>query len=436
MEQGNDLLTLAYLDPGTGSLLFSLILGLITTGYFIARTGFEKASTRVLEFFGKEKSQWNKIQPLVLFSEGKQYYSSFKPLLDELARRRIPCSYLSTDPDDPILELNGTLVDARCIGSGPIAWATLSRLRAKVCLTTTPGLDVLSFKRSKATPRYIHFVHSPTDKAFNKPYSFDYFDSVILNGPHQVKTLSYLERLRGTVEKRLPVCGCVYYDYMVSKRDQMLSKTSKEDGLSVLVAPTWGKNGLLSRFGVDVLRPLLERGFNVTLRPHPQSYISEKPLLKLLRKQLSEYQNLRWDEGPDAMESMICSDVMVSDISGVVFDYAFLFEKPVISIRFSPELRGTEANDLPYRPWELTILDNIGRQVDETDISSLPDLISEILSDNTQREGIQQLRDKFVVNFGSAAAYIIDEVEKELTEEFVGSGSLSLRSVNPRTSTP
>lgn len=411
METIGDQTLFAYLDPGTGSLLFSLILGLITTGYFVVRTGYEKASTKVLGLFGKTKSQWNKTHPLVLFSDGKQYYSSFKPLLDELGQRNIPCSYLCTDPDDPILELNGNLVDARCIGSGPIAWATLSRLQAKVCLTTTPGLDVLPFKRSKGTPTYIHFVHSPTDKAFNRPFSFDYFDSVILNGPHQTRTLSFLETLRGTSEKQLPVCGCVYYDHLVAKRDQMLKDIMKEGGLSVLVAPTWGKNGLLSRFGVEVLRPLLEKGINVTLRPHPQSYVSEKPQLESLRQQLKGYTNLRWDEGSDAMESMIHSDVMVSDISGVVFDYAFLFEKPVISIKFDPELRGTEANDLPYLPWELTILNSIGRQVDETEIESIPELVSDILNDEKQRTVIRQLRDEYVVNFGSAAPHIIDEVE-------------------------
>lgn len=419
MNEGNDFLLLAYLDPGTGSLLFSLILGLITTSYFVVRTGYEKVSMRVLGVFGKEKRQWNKFRPLVLFSDGKQYYSSFKPLLDELARRRLPCSYLSTDPQDPILQLDGELVDARCLGTGPIAWATLSRLQAKVCLTTTPGLDVLAFKRSKTTAKYIHFVHSPTDKAFNKPFSFDYFDTVVLNGPHQVRTLSYLEKLRGTRAKRLPMLGCVYYDHLVEKRDRMLKAVSKKRGLSVLVAPTWGKNGLLSRFGEKVLRPLLDKGFNVTLRPHPQSYMSEKPLLEFLRKQLAGYQNFHWDDGSDAMESMAHSDVMVSDISGVVFDYAFLFEKPVISIQFAPELRGTEANDLPYQPWELTVLNSIGRQVDEADIGSLPEIVPAMLNNTKQRAIIQQLRDEYVANFGNAAVHIIDEVEMALAAEEV-----------------
>lgn len=412
MELTSAPVMLLYLDPGTGSLLFSLILGLITSAYFVIRTAYERLSSWVLRFFGKRQRTWGEMHPLVLFSEGRQYFSSFKPLLDELARRRIPCTYLSMDPDDPTLQLGGELVDARCIGGGPMAWAVMSHLEASVCLTTTPGVDVLPFKRSKRTAKYIHFVHSPTDKAFNKPYSFDYFDSVLLNGPHQVRTLSHLEQLRGTRRKALPLCGCVYYDYMVAKRDAL--PASPEKRLNVLVAPTWGRNGLLARFGDRILCLLLEAGFDVTLRPHPQSYISEQPLIEWLRKQLSQYPNLRWDNETDALGAMNRSDVMVSDISGVVFDYAFLFQKPVISVHFEPDKRGTEANDIPYQPWELTVLDTIGKQVDEDDIAAIPAHIKVLLGDEKKRTGIRDLREESVVNFGNAASSVIDEVEKVL----------------------
>ena len=105
----------------------------------------------------------------------------------------------------------------------------------------------------------------------------------------------------------------------------------------VLVAPTWGPNGLLRKFGARVLIPLLEKRWKVILRPHPQSYISERDMLDRLQEELREHSNLHWDDAPDGLRSMARAHVMVSDLSGVVFDFAFVVEKPVITFKFDTE---------------------------------------------------------------------------------------------------
>jgi len=61
---------------------------------------YEKMSG-VLGFLGiKPKSSGDRHQ-LVFYSEGSHYWNTFKPVLDELVRRMVPCRYLTSDENDP-----------------------------------------------------------------------------------------------------------------------------------------------------------------------------------------------------------------------------------------------------------------------------------------------------------------------------------------------
>ena len=67
---------------------------------------------------------------------------------------------------------------------------------------------------------------------------------------------------------------------------------------------------------------------------------------------MSSFEHIKWDNSPDNFDSLLNSDILISDLSGIVFDYAFIFEKPVITVAFEYDFIGQEANDLPYEVWE------------------------------------------------------------------------------------
>ncbi|MGS7252944.1 CDP-glycerol glycerophosphotransferase family protein [Pseudomonas anuradhapurensis] len=398
-----------YLDPGTGSLLFSLIAGVVTTAFYSVKGlyyrfgGGGKGVAATAE--GSVQEAW----PVVIYSEGRQYYGTFRPLLAALAKARIRTLYLSSDSEDPGLQA-WSEVTGCYIGSGHKAWALLARLRADLCISTTPGLDVMQFKRSKRVRHYMHLVHAPTDKAFNRPYSFDYFDSVVINGPHQERTLRYLEQLRGLPAKDLIMGGCLYYDDLL---EQLRNQTPElvSPGRTVLLAPTWGRNGLLRLHGSKLLSALTAQDINLIIRPHPQSMVSEPELIQGLQALFPNGPRLQWDFSSTPFSAMARSDVMVSDISGVIFDYAFLFERPVITVGIEPVREGTEASDLPYDPWELTVLDDIGLRLSEEQIPRLTDYLPQVLEDSRYPRNIRHLREQYVVNFGHAVGPILKAIE-------------------------
>ncbi|MEO8326577.1 MAG: CDP-glycerol glycerophosphotransferase family protein [Nitrospirota bacterium] len=400
----------AYLDPGTGSLLVSALVGLLATLLFFIKGLFYKIRRSILGFLGRTAEDDRVGQAIVFYSEGRHYWSTFRPVIDELVNRNVQCVYLTSDEEDPGLLYSSEFLSTKYIGIGTKAYAYLTILEADVCVMTTPGLDVLQIKRSKGVKHYAYLMHAPTDISTYKQYSFDYFDSLLISGDHQSKSLRKLEELRGTPRKLLLKTGCLYYDEMARQLKELDATPQSGNHMTVLVAPTWGRNGLLRKFGTRILIPLLEKQWEVILRPHPQSFISEEKMLNNLREEVKHYANLHWDNERDSTQSMARADVMVSDLSGAMFDFAFLFEKPVITMKYDLDWVGLEGSDLSQDPWEITVLDTIGQQISEKDLDSIPEIIEREIGKNDRKEMIRQLRDESVENFACAAKSVANEL--------------------------
>jgi len=124
---------------------------------------------------------------------------------------------------------------------------------------------------------------------------------------------------------------------------------------------------------------------------------------------LQTCKNVEWDRNPDGFSSLSRASLMVSDVSGVIFDFAFVFLRPVISVGNGPLKEGFEAWEIPHEAWEMKALDQIGRRVPAGNESVIPAVVEEMLGDlTTQTEAIRRVRDENVVNFGYAGGPIAD----------------------------
>ena len=400
----------AYLDPGTGSMLVSVIIGIIASVYFTLKNiyyGFSRGAVTALGM------KWKKKKPLsiVFYSEGGQYWNTFKPVIAELIHRQIACTYFTQDQTDSGLDVQSPYYSCEFIGIGNKGYFRMNYLHADICVMTTPGLDVLQIKRSTGVRHYVHLVHAPTDMGTYKLFSFDYYDSVFISGPHQKKSLRFLEKLRRTHAKRICAVGCTYYDEMLRDLQHLEKKPSNPSSIpTVLIAPTWGKNGLFHKYGTEIVISLLSAGYRVMVRPHPQSYISEKEMIQSIEDALKDFDNLVWSREPDGLKAMSQADILLSDLSGIIFDFAFLFFKPVITLQFTIEKRGAESNDLPYEPWELGVLNIIGKQISKSDIPYIDKIVCDCLKKENHADTIVNLRNESVMNFGNAASAATDQL--------------------------
>lgn len=405
----------AYLDPGTGSMLLSVFVGLISGVYFVIRK--LPSTLRSLFFRLTGKTDALKHNTLTFYAESAAYWTTFRPILVALEKLGVESSYLTSDEKDPVFASDLKCVHPRFIGKSNTAYTALGFLQTKVFVLTTPGIDVLQIRRSPGVGRYVHVVHAVGDIHTYKLFSFDYYDAVYCAGPGQVKSLRALEALRGTRPKELPQLGCPYLDGLVERARKA---ASPEEG-TVIVAPTWGRNGLLTRTGAMIPKMLAQAGFRVILRPHPQSFVSEPELMEKLAQELAPFDNIEWDRQPDGFASLARAQLMVSDISGVIFDFAFVFLRPVVSVGAGPLKDGFEAWEIPHEAWEMSALDALGKRILPGDEKTVVDVVRFLLASGERaREKILALREQNVVNFGDAgmpiAKALVAEVERLKTQ--------------------
>lgn len=360
-----------YIDPGTGSMLFSILIGATATLYFLARAAILKFK---FLFSGNKGAADKSTHKYVIYNEDKRYWNVFKPVLDAFEKHQTEVTYFTSYKEDQIFSSDYKFVKAEYIGEGNAAFAKLNLLSADIVVMTTPGLGVYQLKRSKNVKHYAHLEHSTGDATMYRMFGLDYFDSVLVTGNYKEKDVRYLEELRGIKRKEIVSVGCTYLDIYKEKIEAL--PTEENHNFTVLLSPSWGPSAILSRYGEKLLDPLLATGWNVIVRPHPQSKISEKDMLDRLTEKYADFKNLHWDYERDNIYSMKKADIMISDFSGIIYDYTFLCDKPVMYVNGDMDLRMYDAYDVPpQEPFQINAVKKFGIELKEEQFASIKDVI-------------------------------------------------------------
>lgn len=392
--------TLLYIDPASTSALLYIIIAIAATLAFALRGFFYKIKNFILGKGFVNKNEFENID-IVFYSEGKQYWHVFSPIIKALQQKNVECVYLSSDEKDPGLEYKSNLVKTKFIGNLTMTSVYLNKLKAKFVGMTTPQLDVMMLRRSKNVQHYAHIVHAPTDVFTYRKFAFDYFDSVFCSGLHQIKGIRKLEERRGTNKKILLETGFTVYDVMLEQISTL--PEPKEEKQIVLVAPTWKEYSIINRFGINFFDSLLkESSYDIIIRPHPQTYVSHPKLIAEIEEKYKTEPRITIDTNPLGTESMHKADLMIGDLSGVFWDFAFLYSKPVLLLKTNFEsIEGFEGSELDYEMWEMKERNQLGNQFDENDIENISTIVKELL-DNPSINKLEELKNSSVFNFGKA----------------------------------
>ncbi len=376
-----------YIDPGTGSMLFTVLIGILGAGFYSLRMLMIKLRYGIGG--GRAEAASRKI-PLVIFSDDKRYYGIFEPVIKELDRRGRDVLYLTGSEDDPALGANIPHMRAECIGKDNKAFTKLNFLRATVLLSTTPGLDVYQWKRSKDVDFYVHIPHAASEITLYRMFGIDYYDSILLSGDYQAKDIRSLEKLRGLPEKDIYMIGIPYMDEMA--RRLAAEGPAPEHPRTVLLAPSWGGSAILSVYGERIIEVLLATGYHIVIRPHPQSFSSEAELIDGLMTKYPDSERLEWNRDRDNFDVLRRSDILISDFSGVIFDFALIFDKPVIYTdpKFDVSLYDAWWLDTPL--WTASALPRLGCELTHQNMESLRCLIDTCIEDPTFAAGRKSVK--------------------------------------------
>ncbi|MDR2792271.1 MAG: CDP-glycerol glycerophosphotransferase family protein [Treponema sp.] len=384
-------------------MLFSLFMGLAAVCYFFVRTLLIKIK---FFFLGKKTAVSEPSRSFVIYNEGNQYWNVFKPVLNEFEKRGIAVSYLTSAKNDPFFNEMYTHVAGEYIGAGNSAFARLNLLEADIVLMTTPGLEVYQLKRSKNVKHYTHILHETGDATCYRLFGIDWFDSILLSGEYQKDDIHTLEEKRGLKQKELVVVGSPYLDVY---NEKIKSGHRETNGVfTILVSPSWGNGSLLNVFGERLLDPLVKMPWRIIVRPHPQSKKSEQDMLVKLEERYRGAANLVWDYSAENLETLAKSDIMISDFSGIIFDYIFLFDKPVIYTNAFFNIEMYDASDLDHPPWRFEVVKTFGRELQESDLEKLPDIIRKAAEDARAAQARRTAKDTAWQFIGEAGGRTVD----------------------------
>lgn len=359
----------------------------------------------LLNFFKAKKviKNWSE-KSVVIFSEGKIYYTTNKPVIDELIKE-IDVLYITIDKDDELLLFNHEKFHPVYLEFDFWGQLLMATIKGRLLITTTPSLNVLALKKSPNMKHYMYIMHAPVDIHSYQKNSFDYFDSIVCIGEFQKNNLLILEEKRKLHCKEKVVLGLPYADLYSKEMAQY--KTEKSD--SVLIAPSWGDNNFLNYIDYDIFDILLKSGRKVIYRPHPMSFKYEPKQISDIEQQYMDNDNFSIDKNVSGIKSFYKSNIMISAISGVIIDYIMCKPSHVIIIDI-PERKceNLELNYLTTSSWENQLFNDICLIVkNENEFKTSLEHLSQISIDK-----IETYRSN-IVNYACAsdkiAQYIIEK---------------------------
>ncbi|MCQ2531545.1 MAG: CDP-glycerol glycerophosphotransferase family protein [Saccharofermentans sp.] len=405
-----------YIDPGTGSMLFTIAIGVVSVAVFFFRSLLLKLKFLV----SREKVNIDKDhQKFAIFSDSKHYWNTFEPICDEFEKRGIEITFYTAAQDDPALSKDYKYVKCVFAGKGNATYSRMNLLKADILLSTTPNLDVYQWKRSRNVKYYVHIFHAISDPSLYKMFSLDAYDAVLNIGPVFEKQIRKLEELRNQPNKEIVNMGLPYVDSLFARKKS--TPDIKNDTPVVLLAPSWNTNAILARYGSPFIKALVDTGYHIIIRPHPQSFKSEKEMIDRLMSEFPNSDKLEWNRDNDNFDVLNRSDILISDFSGVIMDYYLVFNKPFIYADFDFDSSQYDAYWLKDDPtWLLSTIRKIGSPIDENYSENIKSIIDKSLNNTNQNSMHDEVLKQGLSNLGTSAKHTVDYLinkQKELTEE-------------------
>lgn len=341
---------------------------------------------------------------ITFYSEGKAYWPHLEGILQEfLALSSIPVCYISSSLDDPGLNFQHPHLQHFIIDEGWIRNWFFANIETEIMVMTMPDLDQYQVKRSKFPVHYVYLPHSLVSCHMVYRFrAFDQYDTIFCAGPHHIKELTAMEKRYQLQPKNLVPYGYGRLDAILAKRSQS-PPTDKNRMPHVLIAPSWGKHGIIETLGMPILTHLLEHSFQVTLRPHPQTIKLAKSQIAAIQKKFGNHPLFTLETNVASQESLHRSDIMLSDWSGAALDYAFGLEKPVIFIDVPKKINNPHYPDIEIIPFEEEIRSQVGEIIAVNELDTLAEKISALLSNPAIKFNFSALREKNVFHVGRSA---------------------------------
>ena len=347
---------------------------------------------------------------LVFYSEGSGFYKYFKGAIEWLlANSNIQIHYITNDPNDQVFgiaEHEPRLLPYYISQNRLIT--LMMKMDADVVAMSTPELDNAYIKRSyvRKDIDYVYMPHHTTSfHLTGTMHGYDHFDEVFCVGPHQAAELARMEELNGAHKKRLPLIGYGLIDEEIRDFEQGDHQGTHMPPV-VLIAPSWNPGNILDSCIDEMLDVLLARGYRIIVRPHPEYTKRFRPKWDALIARYAQIpeSTLLFEKDFSSNSSILEADTIITDWSTVNLEFSFTTLKPSIFIDTPMKVNNPDWEKLEIMPTDISIRNEIGRSLSPENLSELPDLIDDMLSNGpTWAQTVSEVRSRMIANLGYGA---------------------------------
>jgi len=389
-----------------------IIIGLIIILFYCCKKFISTILSKKKKKKGIFSTSHNEHEKICIFSEGKNYWYTFKPIVEAFINDKTSFTYITMDQNDPALAIHSPYMNTRYVGTGALAIARVADVCAALMIATTPNIGIeLYMPRPKKVKFLAHVMHSLSDIAGYHKGSVDYYDAVLMGGDFMEESIRFLEKLRNLKAKECISLGIPYLDILA---EHVKKKENQSKPPIILIAPSWGDINCFNLCGTQFLIDIAIAGYDIIVRPHPYSYKVEPDVIQAVEESVAAYNNVRFDADMDATNSFRQADLLISDKSSIRFDFALLYERPVITIatpRKDPEL--FEYGDLG-KEWADAVAPELGAIINASGNMDILPLIEKVLQ--LPCSEFIALRHKYVANFGFSGIAIANWAVNKVKE--------------------
>lgn len=361
---------------------------------------------------------------LVFYSESSGFYKYYKGIIEYILKNtNIAVHYITSDPNDQVFAISQSQPRLKPYYIAEKRLITLMmKLDCDVMVMTMPDIENFHIKRSYVR-KDIEYVYVPhcidSINMTMRTGAVDHYDSVLCVGKHQKEEITNTEAVYGLPHKTLVDWGYTLLDEM--RAQYAASAHEDKPGKKILIAPSWQKDNIVDSCLEEILDTLKGRGYQITVRPHPQEVRLKQAYMEQLEAKYAADRDVEIQTDFSSNSTVFESDLLITDWSGITYEYAFTTLRPVLFIDTPMKVMNPEYEKINTPPINIWMREVIGAVVKPDELEKLPEAVERLLSGRDEyRERIDRFVHEYVYNLGNSgevgAKYIINEIQKKIKE--------------------
>ena len=368
---------------------------------------------------------------LVFYSESSGFYKYYKGIIEYILKNtNIAVHYITSDPNDQVFAISQSQPRLKPYYIAEKRLITLMmKLDCDVMVMTMPDIENFHIKRSYVR-KDIEYVYVPhcidSINMTMRTGAVDHYDSILCVGKHQKEEITNTEAVYGLPHKTLVDWGYTLLDEM--RAQYAASAYEDKPGKKILIAPSWQKDNIVDSCLEEILDTLKGRGYQITVRPHPQEVRLKQAYMEQLEAKYAADRDVEIQTDFSSNSTVFEADLLITDWSAISFEFSFTTNKPTLFINTEMKVVNKDFRKIKLKPFDITARNKIGRAIEKSEVPEIASVTAELLEHQDEyRDRIDELKHKHFYNLGHSgevgADYIIGRLERRKKKKSAASSA-------------